>query len=242
MVRAAYTSRFTPSPSLLPLVHRHELAFRRAGKQLARPSDLLIDVANQFVPLRYPADSARERENRREHRNRDAERLVDDARVEIDIRVKLALDEIFVLEGDFLERKRKLEEPVVLQIELFEHLVAGFLDDLGAWVVALVHTVPEPEQHRVVFLLLHFPDEGRDAFRIADFIEHLENGFVRTAMRGTPKTRDARGNAGKRIGAGRARKPHGRGGCILLSSRVQDQDALHRAREDGIGLPLFAWR
>src|SRR6476620_7164092 len=166
MVRAAYTSRFTSLTVLLPLVHRHELAFRRAGKQLARPSDLLIDVANEFVPLRDPAHSARERKNRREHRNRDAERLVDDARVEIDIRVKLALDEIFVLEGDLLERERELEEPVVLQIELFEHLVAGLLDDLGPRVIALVYAVAEAEQHRVIFLFLHFLDESRDALRI----------------------------------------------------------------------------
>ena len=77
---------------------------------------------------------------------------------------------------------------------------------------------------------------------VADFLEHLEHCFVRAAVRRTPQARDARSNAGKRIGARRARSAHGRGGCILLVIRVQDQDAVDRAREDGIRLPLFAWR
>src|SRR5690349_24765416 len=74
--------------SLLALRHRHEVAPRSAGEELARTADLLVDVADQLVPLRNPAHRAREREDGGEHRDRDAGRLVDDARIEIHVRIE----------------------------------------------------------------------------------------------------------------------------------------------------------
>jgi len=68
---------------------------------------------------------ARQRKDAGEHRHRDAERALHDPRIEIDVRVELALDEIFVLERDLLQRERELEEAIVVQTELLQDLMAG---------------------------------------------------------------------------------------------------------------------
>jgi catechol 2,3-dioxygenase-like lactoylglutathione lyase family enzyme len=49
------------------LLDRYERPLRRPGVELARPADLLLRVLDHLVPLRRPADRAREREDRREH-------------------------------------------------------------------------------------------------------------------------------------------------------------------------------
>src|SRR4029079_12768960 len=134
---------------LLPLRHRHKFAPPGSGKELSRAADLLIGIRDQLAPLRAHTHGARQGEDRREHRDRNAERLVDDAGVEIHVRIELALDEILVLERDLLQRDGELEQLVVLEIELFQHLVAGLLDDLGARVVVLVDAVTETHQHRM---------------------------------------------------------------------------------------------
>jgi hypothetical protein len=56
------------------------------GVELARTADLLVRILDHFLPLRDPADGAREREEHGEHRGREAHRLQDDARVEVDVR------------------------------------------------------------------------------------------------------------------------------------------------------------
>src|SRR5690242_1399053 len=81
-----------------PVRDRHHVSLRRPEIQLPRPADLLLGIGDHLVPLRYPADGAREREDAREHRGRDAERALHDARVEVDVRVELAAHEVVVLE------------------------------------------------------------------------------------------------------------------------------------------------
>jgi hypothetical protein len=51
------------------------LATRRAGIELARAADLLARVLDHLLPLRDPADSARDREQHGEHRGGEAHRL-----------------------------------------------------------------------------------------------------------------------------------------------------------------------
>src|SRR5581483_4762941 len=62
------------------------LAPRRAGVELARAADLLARILDHFLPLRDPADRARDREQDGEHRGREAHRLQGDARIEVDVR------------------------------------------------------------------------------------------------------------------------------------------------------------
>src|SRR6266404_6778729 len=107
----------------LPLVSRFHVALGRSLVELARPADLVLGIGDHLLPLRDPAHGAREREDAGEHRHRDAERALHDAGVEVDVRVELAADEIIVLERDLLERNGQLEEAIVAQSQLVQHLV-----------------------------------------------------------------------------------------------------------------------
>ena len=60
--------------ALSPLRHRQVFAQSCAGIELARAAKLLVRVFDHFLPLRDPADSAREREQHREHRRGEAHR------------------------------------------------------------------------------------------------------------------------------------------------------------------------
>ena len=121
-----------------------------------------------------------------------------------------------------------------------EHLVAGLLHDLGARIVVLVDAVAEAHQAEAVVLVLGALDEFRDAVDRADLAQHLERRLVGAAMRRAPQAGDAGGDAGERIGAGRAGEPHRRGRGVLLVVGVQDEDAVHRARQHRVGLVLLA--
>ena len=59
-------------------------------------------------------------------------------------------------------------------------------------------------------------------------------------MRRTPQAGDAGRDAGERIGARRARQTHRRGRRVLLVIGVQDEDALHGARQHRIDLVFLA--
>ena len=74
----------------------------------------------------------------------------------------------------------------------------------------------------------------------ADLAEHLQRRLVGAAMRRAPQAGDAGGDAGKRIGAGRAGQPHGRGRGVLLVVGMQREDAIHGAGQDRIGLVVLA--
>src|SRR2546423_11441782 len=120
------------------LVDRLYVALRVASIELARATDLVLRIGNHLLPLRDPAHRAREREDAREHRHRNAERALHDARVEVDVRVELAAHEVFVLESDTLELDRQLEQAVVVQAELVQHLMAGVAHELRAPIVGLL--------------------------------------------------------------------------------------------------------
>src|SRR6266404_9452980 len=123
----------------LPLVYRFYVALGRALVELARAADLVLGIGDHLLPLRDPADGAREREDAGEHRHRDAQRPLHDAGIEVDVRVKLAADEVVVLERDLLERECQLEDAIVAQSELVQHLVTGLAHQLRARIVVLVH-------------------------------------------------------------------------------------------------------
>ena len=121
----------------------------------------------------------------------------------------------------------------------FEHLVRGLLHDLGARIVVLVDAVAEAHQAETVVLVLRALDVFGDAVDRADLGEHLERRLVGAAMRRAPEAGDAGRDAGERVGARRAREPHRRGRGVLLVVGVQDEDAIHRARQHRVRLVLL---
>src|SRR5687767_15516594 len=98
-----------------PLVEGLHIPLGGSLVQLPRPPDLVLRVGDHLLPLRDPADGAREREDAGEHRHRDAERALHDPRIEVDIRIQLARDEVFVFQRHLLQRDGELEQRVVVQ-------------------------------------------------------------------------------------------------------------------------------
>src|SRR5271167_2689149 len=125
---------------------RLDVAARGPGVELPRAADLLLRIGDHFVPLRDPADGARQGEDGREQAARNAQRALHDAGVEIDVGIELALDEIVVFERDLLQRHRQLEQPIVVQAQILEYLVAGFAHELRPRVVILVYPMPEAHE------------------------------------------------------------------------------------------------
>ena len=121
-----------------------------------------------------------------------------------------------------------------------QHLVAGLLHDLGARIVVLVDPVAEAHQAERIVLVLGAGDEFRDAVDGADLLQHVERRLVGAAMGRAPQAGDAGGDAGERIGARRAGEPHRRGRGVLLVVGVQDEDAVHGARQHRVDLVLLA--
>src|SRR4051812_31614108 len=87
----------------LSLVEGLHVPLGRSLVQLTRATDLVLGVGDHLLPLRDPADRAREREDAGEHGDRDAERALHDARIEIHVRVELAADEVVVLQSNALQ-------------------------------------------------------------------------------------------------------------------------------------------
>ena len=123
--------------------------------------------------------------------------------------------------------------------ELAQHLVRGLLHDLRARIVVLVDPVAEAHQAERVLRVLGAFDVFRDAVDGADLAQHLERGLVGAAVCRSPQRRDPGGNAGERVGAGRAGEADRRGRGVLLVIGVQDEDAVHGARQHRIGLVVL---
>ena len=70
-------------------------------------------IAHLF-PLRDPAWQAAQCKHDREHLGGNAHRPVDDAAVEIDVRVELALNEVFVAQGDLFQVLGDAQQGVML--------------------------------------------------------------------------------------------------------------------------------
>ena len=110
------------------------------------------------------------------------------------------------------------------------------LHHLRARIVVLVDAVAEAHQADAVDLVLHLVDVLADIVDRADFLQHVQRRFVGAAVGGAPEAGDAGGDAGERVGARRAGEAHGRGRGVLLVVGVQDEDAVHRARQHRIDL------
>src|SRR5688572_13096206 len=74
----------------LPLLDGPDVAPRRPLVELARAADLVLRVGDHLLPLRDPADGARQREDAGEHGHRDAQRALHDARVEVHVGIQLS--------------------------------------------------------------------------------------------------------------------------------------------------------
>src|SRR5574340_85023 len=163
----------------LPLIAGFHVAPRRAVVELARAADLVLRIGDHLLPLRDPARGAREREDAGEHGNRNTERALHDAGIEVDVRIELSAHEIIVFQRDLLQGERQLEEPVVVQAELAQHLVAGLAHQLRARVVVLVDAVPEAHEAHARVLVLYLGDELPDLRCVADLREDLHAWLVR---------------------------------------------------------------
>ncbi len=118
--------------------------------------------------------------------------------------------------------------------------MTGRLHDLRARVEVLVHPVAKAHQAHAAVLVLHLGDEFGNVVLVPDFSQHFQHGFVGAAMGRPPQGRDTGGNARKRVGPGGTSQTHGGCGRILFMVRVQDQDAVHGARQDGVDLVRLA--
>ena len=174
-----------------------------------------------------PAHGPRQGEDHGEHAGWNADRLEDDPRVEVDVRVQRAFDEVRVGQGDLFQAHGQFELRIVLDAQFLQHFVAGLLHDGGAWVTVLVDPVTEAHQLERIVLVLGLGDELVDVGDIADFIEHGQYGFVRTAVSRAPQCGDAGGDTGERVGTRRACQAHGRGRCVLFVVGVEDEDPVH---------------
>src|SRR5687768_3713953 len=94
LFRNSFSMAYLPLRVTSPLLDGLDVAPRRPLVELARPADLVLRVGDHLLPLRDPADGAREREDAGEHGHRDAERALHDARVEVHVWIQLPAYEI----------------------------------------------------------------------------------------------------------------------------------------------------
>ncbi|MNH94192.1 hypothetical protein D3C73_468080 [compost metagenome] len=174
-----------------------------------------------------PADGPRQGEDHGEHAGWNADRLEDDPRVEVDVRVQRAFDEVRVGQGDLFQAHGQFELRIVLDAQFLQHFVAGLLHHGGTWIAVFVNAVTEAHQFERIVLVLGLGDELVDVRNIADFIEHGQYGFVRTAVGRAPQCSDTGGDTGERVGARRTRQAHGGRRGVLLVVGMEDEDPVH---------------
>ena len=168
-----------------------------------------------------------------------------DARVEVDIGVELALHEIVVLQGDFLECFSEFEQGVVLKPKFMQNFIAGFLHEFGAWVVVFVNTVTKAHEFdaRVfIFDFLHELAHFGNATHFLDVLKHVQTRFVGTTVGRAPQASHTRSNRCKGVGARRAAQTHGRGRRVLFMVCMQDKDAIQGALKYWVDHIVFARR
>ena len=85
----------------------------------------------------------------------------------------------------------------------------GLLHDFGARVVIFINAMSKTHQAERIVLVLGLVDIFGNAVHRANFGQHLQGGLIGASMRGTPQAGNASGNAGERIGAGRAGQSDG---------------------------------
>src|SRR5438552_3067285 len=128
---------------------------RRSAATCSR-SGVLGSARSVFVPPRTPAfaRSTNDCSTGARAMSFTVEPGLHDAGVEIGVRVALAAHEVIVLQRDALQLDRQLEQAVVVQAELVQHLVAGLAHELRARIVVLVDAVAEAHQTYVRALVL----------------------------------------------------------------------------------------
>src|SRR5258708_38774575 len=105
---------------LVPLIDRNVMTRVVPEIDLARACDFLLGVEEHLFPLRDPTGSARNREQDGKHGHWETHRLINETGVEIHVGIELALDEVFVFEGDALAFESDFQERVLAhQIEDF---------------------------------------------------------------------------------------------------------------------------
>src|SRR5258708_12525171 len=126
------------------LLDRNVMASMVSKVDLAWPRNFLLGIEEHLFPLRDPAGSARNREQNGKHGHRETHRLINQAGVEIHVGIELALDEVFVFQGDPFAFEGDFEERVLAhQIENF---VSNTLNDAGARIVIFANAITEPHQ------------------------------------------------------------------------------------------------
>ena len=90
------------------------------------------------------------------------------------------------MQCDPLELERHVEQRIVLDTDLTQHFMAGFLHDLRARVIVLVDPVAEAHEAETVVLVLGTADVFRDALRFGDLAQHVQCGPVGGAVARTP--------------------------------------------------------
>src|SRR5690606_31674478 len=124
-----------------------------SGMYLSRAQDAAGRVVVLLLPLRDPARQAADGDADGEHARRNADAPQHDAAVEVDIGIELALDEIRVREGEFLQAPGNVEEWIVV-LETAQHLVAEAFQHLRTCVEIAIDAIPEAEQtERAGFVL-----------------------------------------------------------------------------------------
>ena len=175
-----------------------------------------------------PAYGTSNREDHSEHRCRDSKRFENDAGVEINVWIELLLNEVGVVEGDFFEALSDLEV-FVLNAKLSKDLIGCLLHDFCTWVEVFVNPVTEAHQTEGVVLVLGFGNELIDTGHIADLVEHFNDSFVGTTVRGSPECRNTCCDTRKWVGLRRACQTYSRRGSVLLMVCVEQEDTVHCA-------------
>src|ERR1700722_260906 len=188
-------------PDGLAIGRRQIVPAGSARIELARTADFLARVFDHLLPLRDPSNGARDGEENGEHRGREAHRLQGDAGIEINIGIKLLFDEIIVVQRDALQLERDVEQRIVLDAKLVEHVMRRLLHDLGARIVILVDAMAKAHQAERIVLVFSLGDIFWNIVDRADFAEHFERRLIGAAMGGPPQAGDARCDTGERIGA-----------------------------------------
>ena len=84
------------------------------------------------------------------------------------------------------------------------------------------------DAHDFLFLRQLLFDVGIDFLLFANFLEHLDDAFVRAAVQRPFKRADGRGDGGVKIAQGRNRHARAKGRCVHPVIGVQDKRDIER--------------
>mmetsp|Transcript_14275 Transcript_14275/g.60390 ORF Transcript_14275/g.60390 Transcript_14275/m.60390 type:complete len:511 (-) Transcript_14275:14-1546(-) len=200
---------------------------------LPRPRDPRHLLARHLDPLRYPSHAPPHGEDHREHLPRDTQRPEAYSAVEVHVRVELPGDEVLVGQRNLLQLHRQIEQRI-LNLEVFEQLVAHVPHQARARVHLLVHPVPETHQTERIRLALGAGHALGDPVHRPNLLEHREHRLVGAAVRGSPQRSNPGGDTREGIRLRGSRDSHRAGARVLLVVRVEHQDDLEAPTRHGI--------